>query len=179
MVHDEVPSDMWWHDTMGDFSIISNGHPVMKMDSRRRAYLSEIKPCIIHQTDPITRKMVPVDWNADKRTALEQRLKLVEESERKLKSKFKEAHIEDGYRASTGIITPGEQESTRVWYENGLVLINEVSKNYRMFRGYKDMSDEEYNILYDEITRLIKLLRETIRDRYVFARAVEKRIGLR
>lgn len=44
-----------------------------------------------------------------------------------------------------------------------------------MIRGWKDMPDEEYDIICENIANLVPLLKKAILDRYAFEREVEKR----
>jgi hypothetical protein len=175
MVHEDFPSDMWYHDAMTEHSIILNWSKHLVWKYKHPGYLDEITPSIVHEWDSKLGKFVPVDWNAAKLTHYEQILRGAETAGDKLESMFSESLILAGYYASVGLITQEEYISIEEWYNNATRLIHDIIRKYRMIRGWRSMPDEEYDILCDGITNLVDPLRESVRDRYVFEREVEKR----
>jgi hypothetical protein len=175
MVHDEFPSDMWWHDAMTEFSIISNWHKHLEFKYKHLGYLDEITPSIVHEWSKELGKVVPVDWNADKLTHYERILRGVEKQGVNLEARFSESLVLAGYHASVGLITQDEYNHIEEWYDTANKLLSNIVRNFRMIRGWKSMPDEEYDIVCESIENHIPLLREAIRDRYIFEREVELR----
>jgi hypothetical protein len=175
MVHDDFPSDMWYHDISTEHAIISNWQHHLKWKYKHPGYLDEIEPMIVHEWDSNLGRSVPVDWNADKRTHYEQILRGVENAGTKLEAKFSEALVIAGYYASAGLITQEEYNNVEEWYDIATKIVSNILRNFRMIRGWKDMPDEEYDIICENIAKLVPLLKKTILDRYAFEREVEKR----
>jgi hypothetical protein len=175
MVHDEFPSDMWYHDAMLECFLISNWNRRLSWKYKYPGYLDKIEPQILYEWSDEAGKSVPVDWNADKLTHYERMSKTVEEYAEKLNARFSESLVLAGYYASTGLITQEEYNRIEEWYDTVSKLVSDITRSCRMIRGWKDMSDEEYDIIGENVPKLADLVREAIRDRYVFEREVEKR----
>jgi len=175
MVHDEFPSDMWYHDAMLECFLISNWTTHLKWKYKYPGYLDKIKPQIFNEWSKDLGKDVPVDHNADKLTHCERMIQLVEKYDAKLNARFSESLVLAGYYASTGLITQEEYNRIEEWYDIVTKLVSDITRNLRMIRGWKDLSDEEYDIIGENVTKLANILREAIRDRYTFEREVELR----
>lgn len=174
MVHDEFPSDMWYHDAMLERFLITNWTTHLNWKYKYPGYLDKIEPMIFYEMDK-KGKYVPVDQNADKLTHYEQMTRTVEKYATKLNARFSESLILAGYYASVELITQDEYRRIDKWYDTVTKLVSDITRNFRMIRGWKTLSDEEYNMVGKNVENIAELLREAIRDRYVFEREVEKR----
>ena len=175
MVHDDFPSDMWYHDISTEHAIISNYQYHLKFKHKYPGYLDLIEPSIYHEWDETSGKTVPRDRNTGKLTNYEQILRGVEGAGNKLKSKFSEALVLAGYYASVGLITQEEYIHVEKWYDDANKLVSEIIRHFRMIRGWKSVPDEEYDVICEVISTLVPLLKKAILDRYAFEREVEKR----
>jgi len=174
MVHDEFPSDMWYHDAMLERFLLTNWTTHLSWKYKYPGYLDKIEPMIFYNMDK-KGKYVPVDQNADKLTHYEQMVRTVDKYETKLNARFSESFILAGYYASTGLITQEEYNRIEEWYDTVTKMVSDITRNFRMIRGWKTLPDEEYDIIGKNVENLAELLREAIRDRYTFEREVELR----
>ena len=161
---------MWYHDTLCDFSIISDAHALIK----DRKFALENKPSIIYEWVKDA-PPVPRDLNPDRLTHLERRIRMVEKHVEILRKRFQEIVILDGYSHSTGLITDDEYEATKIWFDKVMEYLDTIVRKYRMFRMESELSNEEYSALYESITPYIQYAREMIRDRYTFQRELDNR----
>jgi hypothetical protein len=174
MVHDDFPSDMWYHDAMLEHFLITNWTSYLKWKYKYPGWLDKIEPMIFYESNEAG-KTVPVDHNADKLTHYEQHARTVEKYSEKLNARLSESLVLAGYYASSGLITQDEYNRIEEWYDTASKLVSDITRSCRMIRGWKDMSDYEYDAIGENVPKLADLLREAIRDRYVFEREVEKR----
>ena len=173
MVHEDNPTDMWYHDTMVQFSIISIDNHLIK----DHKHLDDNEECIIYESrgSGSSYRYVPVDLNPNRLTRIDRAIQSVENSLKSTYLMCKEVVIIDSYNHSKGLITDEEHDEWRNWLEKIRGQLKDIGKKYRMFRGHKDFSRDEYDSLVEIVLKLTSSVHELIRDRYTFMRAVDER----
>jgi len=164
MVHDERRSDMWYHDTLVDFSVLGNYVHWANMSD-----LDKVKPSYINTAKGRE------NLNPDNLTLIERAVRGMEKAEKTLAARFDELLIIDKYNVTHNIITLDEFEKGRIWNAEAMVALNTIVKKFRGYRAHKSMSPEEHKILFDYIMEHVNILRELLRDRYAFEQEVERR----
>ena len=155
MVHDLFPSDMWFHDVLNEWSPISDGHVLMK-HSKKYGYSHVV----------------------ENRDNLERKLETVARCVGRVENYLNEITILGGYYKSGGVISSLEYQRMIKLYNDSIDFLNAILKNYLMFRGWRTLSTDEYDILYDRTLTLIKYMREKLQDAYIFEREIERRVGI-
>ena len=175
VVHESSPSDMWYHDTLVAFSILE-----IDVHNLRKDRLDEAGPIIIHEINWENGKRVEkaVDHNPDRKTGLERVLQSVGETEGRVKAKLTESRIAYQYDESSGLITSEEYGKLEDWYQQAEVALNRIVRKYHTFRGWKSLTDDEFDSLIEILKKDNSAMRELIRDRYVFEREIERRLGI-
>ena len=64
------------------------------------------------------------------------------------------------------------------WYQQAEVALNRIVRKYHTFRGWKSLTDDEFDSLIEILKKDNSAMRELIRDRYVFEREIERRLGI-
>jgi hypothetical protein len=175
MVHDQDSVNMWYHDTLVEWSIINIDYLIT--DPRWRNKLDDAKPSIIY--DIIGGKTVPIDLNPHKLSMIERRIRSVEKQVELMRTRFEEVLILDGYRLSSGLITNDEYKSTNTWFKEIMGLLDTVAKKYRVLRGHKELQPDEYDAIVSTIVSSVKAAREMIRIRYEFELEILERERIR
>jgi hypothetical protein len=148
MVHEYTRAQIWYHDILNIFALISDGHPLVK----NIQYLDDAR--------------------------MRNRIETVHMQGKKLKSCIDELLIIDGQRKNSSLISDDEYKQSIIWHKNTIIKIANIISDYRYMSNYKSMSDCEYDLLYNKIGESIKPLRKLILERYEFEIEIDRRNGI-
>jgi hypothetical protein len=171
MVHDTNATDMWYHDTLVELSILHMNYLIK--EPRWRDELDNADPQLINEYDGS--KFVEVDHNPEKLSMIVRRVRSVENQSAKVLKHCKEMVILNQYRYSKGLIPLDARDSVEAWYNQMEKHLNIIITNYRAFLHHKELSPDEWNILVQSIKSEVDLVREMIRDAYTFERAQDEK----
>jgi len=162
---------------MSSFSILLNDVHNLIYCKKHNSF-DAIEPKIHHQWNSGTHKFEPHDSNADKKTELELILGRAEEASREIISGLGEMRLSTRYSEMSGTITAEEYGKLEDLFLQSETVTNRIARKYFTFRGWKSMDPEEFDDLIESMKPDADTLRELIRDRYVFEREVERRLGI-
>jgi hypothetical protein len=148
VVHDHTRAEMWYHDILNDFSLISDRHCLVK--SKRfvgNGEMDEQISCLNHASD-------------------------------RFKNHIDEMMILDQHRKSSGIISNDEYIKSERWKNDIVLHLDNIIVYYRYMQDYNIISDLEYEILYNKIMKFIHTMRKLILERYEFEIEIDRRNGI-
>jgi len=171
MVHDTNATDMWYHDTLVEWSILHMNYLIEDPSWRDR--LDRAEPQIIREYHE--GKFVEVDHNPEKLSMIVRRVRSVESQSAKVLKHCKEIVVLNQYRYSKGLIPTGARDSVEAWYDQMEKHLNIIITNNRAFLHHTELSPDEWNMLVQSIKSEVDLVREMIRDAYTFERAQDEK----